>query len=231
MTGWTQFTLAMVLFTGSHFVPRLGGLREWLIGVVGRRTYFSVYGLLSLILLGWVIAAAANAPFVELWQQFPWTRWVPNLAMPVAVLLVSFGAGVRQPHTLGGKRNAAFDPSRPGFAAVSRHPLLFALALWALSHLAPNGDAAHVILFGSFALLALAAVAAFDLKARRTLGQDDAAQFFAVTSLLSVRPLFDTVWLRQMGPALLGRGLAALLLWLALLHLHAPVIGAVPFPL
>ena len=74
MTGWTEYTLALVAFTASHFVPRIGDLRGRLIGRVGRRAYFSVYGLLSLALLVWVIVAAGRAPFVEVWPQAPWTR-------------------------------------------------------------------------------------------------------------------------------------------------------------
>lgn len=158
MTGWSEYALALALFVGSHFLPRVGGLRDRLIAAVGRRVYFSVYGLLSLALLVWVISAAGRAPYVELWPQMPWTRWVPNLAMPVAMVLAAIGAGLGQPYTLGGRRNAVFDPSDPGLAALSRHPLFLALALWAIAHLFPNGDLAHVILFGAFGLLALAAI-------------------------------------------------------------------------
>ncbi|MEY8839706.1 NnrU family protein, partial [Cribrihabitans sp. XS_ASV171] len=91
MTGWTEYALAMILFVASHFLPRLGGLRERMIGALGRRAYFSLYGALSLALLAWIIGAAGRAPYVELWPPLPWTRWIPNLAMPVAILFVTCG--------------------------------------------------------------------------------------------------------------------------------------------
>ncbi|MCA0962992.1 NnrU family protein [Salipiger bermudensis] len=230
MTGWTEYTLALALFVASHFLPRLGGLRERLIGAVGRRVYFSAYGTLSIALLVWVISAAIRAPHVELWPQLPWTRWVPNLAMPLALILVACGLGLRQPFTLGGRRGAAFDPARPGFAAVSRHPLFLALALWSGAHLAPNGDLAMVILFGSFLVMALAAIFTFDARARRALASD-AGAFFAKTAILSPAPLINRGWLRANARGTAIRAGIGLVLWVALLHLHAFVIGVSPFPL
>ncbi|MBN7786488.1 hypothetical protein JYP51_16290 [Ponticoccus gilvus] len=225
MTGWTEYTAALALFAASHFIPRLGGLRDRLIGAVGRPVYFSVYGILSLGLLVWLISAAGRAPHVELWPQLPWTRWVPNLAMPIAVLLITCGAGMAQPFTLGG-RKGAFDPANPGFAAVSRHPLFLALAVWAGAHLLPNGDLAHVILFGSFTAMALLAIPAFDAEARRIVGPGVLAQ----TPLFSLRPLADRDWRAANLRPLLVRGAIGLMLWQGSLHLHRLVIGVSPFP-
>ena len=229
MTGWTEYGLALTMFIASHFLPRIGGLRERLIDAVGRREYFSVYGVLSIVLLVWVVSAAIRAPHVDLWPQLPWTRWVPNVAMPIAMILVTCGIGPCQPFTLGGRRGAEFDPTRPGFAAVSRHPLFLALALWSGAHLVPNGDLAMVILFGSFLVMALAAIPAFDARARRTLG-GEAGTFFANTAILSPTPLMRRDWLSANARATAIRAGVGLSLWIALLHLHAMVIGVTPFP-
>ncbi len=230
MTGWTEYILAMALFFASHFLPRVGGLRDYLIRTVGRRLYFSAYGLFSLALLVWVIVAAGRAPHVEFWPQTPWTRWVPNIALPLAAILITCGTGLTNPFTLGGSRHAELDPGDPGFAAVSRHPLFLALALWAGSHLAPNGNLAHVILFGSFTVIALAAIPAFDAMARRDLGHR-AAPFFGATAILSLRPLFDGRWrAANIRRTVIGATIG-LMLWIALIHLHSLVIGVSPFPL
>lgn len=230
MTGWTEYTLALVAFTASHFVPRIGDLRGRLIGLVGRRAYFSVYGLLSLALLVWVIVAAGRAPFVEVWPQAPWTRWAPNLLMPLAAVLIVNGIGIAQPFTLGGKRQAVFDPADPGFAAISRHPLFLALALWSLAHLVPNGDLAHVILFGLFAALALAAIPIFDARAQADLGRDTAPAFFRATGLFSLAPLANRSWRKRNGGRFMQRTAIGILLWAALLLSHAAVIGVSPLP-
>ena len=48
--------------------------------------------------------------------------------------------------------------------AVLRHPMLLGLLVWALAHLAANGDLASVVLFGGFA--AFAVLAALSAAAR-----------------------------------------------------------------
>lgn len=228
--SWTGLALAMTAFLGSHYLPTRGGLRDRLIAGFGRRVYFSAYGLVSLLLLAWVIVAAGRAPYAELWPQLPWTRWVPNLAMPLVAMLLAAGIGVEQPFTLGGRRGTAFDPHRPGLAAVTRHPLLWALALWAGAHLVPNGDLAHVLLFGTFAAMALLGMVVSDRRARRTLGADEARAFFGATRVLSLAPLRDPAWRRaNLGP-LARKALIGLALWLAALALHPALIGVSPLP-
>lgn len=226
MTGWIEFIMAMASFMLSHLLPRIGDLRGNLIKRLGRRAYFSIYGLVSLVLLGWVISAAGRAPYVELWPQAPWMRWVPFVATPIAFVLAACGLGVALPDSLGASRKRKYDPTNPGFAAVSRHPMLLALALWALAHLLPNGDLSYVLLFGLFALFPLIAIPAFDRRARNRDGQDA----FVGAPILSVRPVFDRAWWRQNARPFLMRSAIGVLFWCVVLHLHAPVIGAWPFP-
>lgn len=229
MTGWSEYALALAIFVTSHFLPRVGGLRERLIGTFGRRVYFAAYGMLSLCLLAWLIVAAGRAPYVALWPQLPWTRWVPNVVMPVAFVLAVCGIGLPAAVTLGGKSKARFDPANPGFAAITRHPLFLSLALWSAAHLFPNGDLAHAILFGSFFAMALAAIPAFDAKARHCLG-DQAEAYFRATALLSPVPLFDGAWRRSNGRRLALRAVLGLVLWQGALQLH-DLAGVSPFPL
>jgi uncharacterized membrane protein len=229
MTDWATFALAMSAFLGSHFAPRIGGLRQTLIARLGRRVYFSAYGVLSLALLAWVILAAGRAPYVELWPQAPWMRWLANLVVPVAFVLASCGMGVANANTLGGARKKEFDATNPGFAAISRHPLLMALLLWALAHLVVNGDLAHVIVFGSFAAFPLLAMWGFDKKTARLLGAKSAV-LFAHSAWFSLAPLCNTGWWRKNLRALCLRGAIGLLCWAAALHLHEAVIGVWPFP-
>ncbi|AUQ60025.1 NnrU family protein [Phaeobacter inhibens] len=228
-TGWTGFALAMTVFTVSHFLPRLADLRGRMIASLGRMIYFSAYGLLSLVLFGWVIVAAAQAPYVELWPPLDWARWAPMLAMPVAFVLAVWGMGVDTPYTLGGKRTV--DPTQGdlGRAALSRHPLLLALLLWSLSHLLANGDLAHAIVFGGSLFLASAAVLLFDAKATTALGPG-AVAYFAHTALFSLRPVGDPNWRRQHLRGLCVRTAIGLLLWIGALHLHEQVIGVSPLP-
>jgi len=127
---WLEFALALAAFLGSHVIP--ARLRGPLVARFGKRAYVMGYSLLSLALLYWLIVAAGRAPFVEIWPQWPWTRWLVNIAMPVAVLAALVGG-------MGG--------------------LMLGFSLWGGAHLLANGDLAHVILFGlllGYAVLGLA---------------------------------------------------------------------------
>ena len=58
---------------------------------------------------------------------------------------------------------AAYAPGRIQRAA--KHPMILAVKIWALAHLLANGDAASVLLFGSF--LAWGVIARISLKRRQ----------------------------------------------------------------
>ena len=228
--GWGEFAVASVAFAGSHFLPACGELREGLIRRWGRRGYFAGYGLVSLLLLGWMIVAAGHAPYVELWPPQPWTRWVPVLVMPLAVFLAVAGIGIGYPFTLGGRRDAAFDPAHPGFAALTRHPLLWALTLWSVAHLAPNGDLAHILLFGGFAIISAAAVPVFDRRAVKALSRAESVSLFRAAPLLSPMILFAPAWVRKNARFLLLRLILSGVVLEVVVALHGPLIGVSPFP-
>ena len=116
---WAEFIIALAAFLAAHALPLR--LKAPLVARLGRRGFALGYSLLSLGLLYWLIVAAGRAPWVPLWPQAVWMRWLVNLAMPVAILLALTG----------------------GMAG-----LMAAFALWAGAHLLANGDLAHVLFFG-----------------------------------------------------------------------------------
>jgi uncharacterized membrane protein len=230
VTGWFEFAAALAAFIATHFLPTRRNMRAWLIERLGRPLYFSIYGIVSLLVVAWLITAAGRAPHVELWWQRDWHRSVPVLTMPIAVVLAVLGIGVRYPHTLGGRSGASFDPARPGILAVARHPLLWSLALWSGVHMVANGDLAHVILFGGFAALSLGAMAVFDRRARAALPPAEWRAVRQRTAILSLRPMLDAAWLRGNRRTLLRAVGITVVVYAAVFLLHEPVIGVTPAP-
>jgi uncharacterized membrane protein len=114
-------------------------------------------------------------------------------------------------------------------AVPARHPLLWAIVLWAGAHAVPNGDLAHVLLFGGFAVFSLLGMRAIDRRRRRLLGAEAWARLAYRTSFLPGASL-AVGRCRPGGPASPWRLAAASLLWLALLLLHERVIGVTPLP-
>lgn len=130
LPGWTEF--ALVVFVASHFPPRVGGPRKTLIGRIGRRPYFAGYRIVLLLAPFWQVGSASRTHFIELWAASDWTRMVPVVVMHFAMFLAVIDVETRWPFTLGSKEAKAFDPANPGLTALTRHPLLWALALWAV---------------------------------------------------------------------------------------------------
>ncbi|RJF77868.1 NnrU family protein [Rhodopseudomonas palustris] len=230
MTGWTEFVAAFALFLLSHALPARPAVRAKLVGALGEGGFLFAYSIESLLVLAWLIVAAARAPFVELWPFERWQMLVPNLALPLACQLTAFGVGAANPLSFGGDPRKRFDSDHPGIVGVVRHPLLAAIGLWAAAHAVPNGDLAHVALFGFFALIALFGMVIIDRRKRRQLGAETWARLAARTSFWPFAALITGRFrpdLRKISLLRVGVGLAA---WLSLLWLHPIVIGVSPLP-
>jgi uncharacterized membrane protein len=227
---WMRFAIAIAVFLGSHSIPARPAMRRALRARLGGRGYLAAYSILSTAVFVWLIWAAVNAPRLELWSFELWQMWVPVTAMPVACLLIAYGFASPDPFSITEINAPSFDPARPGIAGITRHPLLWAFTLWAGAHIVPNGDLAHVILFGMFALFGLLGMAIFDARRRREWGPELWVERAAHTSLM---PFAAVLSGRFHGEGLRARPsvlLAALALYLSLALLHPLVIGVSPLP-
>lgn len=220
MTGslW-HLALAVLVFLASHSLTNRPALRRRGEAALGRPGFLLAYSLLSVAVLAWMVAAYAAAPVLLLWEQQPWMRWAPLLAMLPACLLLFAGMTTPNPFSIG-PGGKGYDPGRPGILRLTRHPVLWGLALWAGAHLVPNGDVAAWMLFLPLLLLALAGPAILDRKRRRSLGEEEWRLIAAPTGRCHLAPV-EIRWWRWLG----GVALYALLL-----HAHLPVIGASPLP-
>ncbi|MBP0464226.1 NnrU family protein [Roseomonas sp. PWR1] len=214
MEGWGEYALAWALFLASNVLPARPALRGPLVRRVGEARFAIAYSAVSLAILAWLVAAAGRAPAWPLWGWAPWQAWVPNLMMPVACVLLALGAGIPNPFSIGGARACLYDPARPGVLALTRHPVLWAVTLWAGAHVPPNGDLAHVLMFGGFAAFGLAGMRALDRRRRRAWG---AARWAEMAPRQRV----------NLPPWRVAAGLAA---WGVLAGLHADIIGVPPWP-
>jgi uncharacterized membrane protein len=227
-SGWIELVLAFALFLATHSVPARPAVRRWLVGRLGERGYLLAYSLTSVIALALLIAAAGRAPHLELWTFEPWQMGVPGVAMPLVCLLIAFSVGAPNPLSFGGRSPETFDPDRPGIVGVTRHPLLWALALWAISHVVPNGDLAHVMVFAGFAGFALVGMVMIDRRLKRRMGLPEWRRLAARTAVVPFGALLAGRWRPKIGmPSGEGwsRFLAGLALYAGLAVLHEPVVG------
>ncbi|SMR72656.1 Uncharacterized membrane protein [Aliiroseovarius halocynthiae] len=218
MLDWITYIIAIILFFLTHSLPVRPVSKARIVARIGAPGFTIGYSALSIAALGFVIYAANNAPITQLWPWAPWQNHVTLLAMAFAVAIAALAIGRPNPLSFGGRHNGSFDPNAPGIAGWIRHPLLAALLIWALGHLVPNGNLSHVILFGIFGVFAAFGMRIIDRRQKRILG----AETWAHLSRTRHQIRFNIGGLIR-----LAIGLAV---YLALIHLHGPVIGAYPLP-
>lgn len=178
MTGTlSALFAAMVGFVGAHFLLSWPRVRSRLVAALGERPFLGGYALVSVLFLAWAIMAYRAAPFVGIWELGLAGRFVAAVLMPIALVLAVIGLTTPNPTAVGGERLRDANRAARGIVTITRHPFLWGTALWAVAHLAANGDAAAAMLFGGMLTLSLGGMAAIDHK--RLLRLADAWQAFA----------------------------------------------------
>ena len=221
--AWSEFVAAYAVFFLSHAVPVRPPVRPWLDARLGRRGFTLAYSALSLAVLGWLIGAAGRAPYLPLWDWAPWQAHVPLAVMVPVCLILGLSIARPNPFSFGGARNDRFDPTRPGIVRWTRHPLLVALALWAGAHIVPNGDLAHVTLFGTFAGFALLGQSLIDRRKQREMRDSWIA--LQISTSAARRPTAADI--ARDAPA---RIVIGVILYGALIVMHPLMFGVSPLP-
>jgi len=224
-----ELLLSLFVFIILHLVPALGSVRKRLISAGGKFGYIVGYSLLSVALLVWVGLAYGRADTDLIWSQEPWMRWVTIILMyPACALLV--GALTQANPLSVGVKAASFDPQKPAIVSVTRHPLIWALILWSVAHMVPNGDTASLVLFGLFTALGLVGPKSLDLKKRRQLGEEAWTNLAGPTSSFPFLAVLSGRTKLDWRNIVLGPGLGGLVLYALLIGGHFEAIGVSPFP-
>jgi len=157
MQPTVTFGLGLAVFFGAHlfaaFRPRGASSLPERMGRNAYRGAFSVISLAGLVLL--ILGYDDLRGYAPVWRPDLWTRHIPMALMAPAMILFV----------------AAEAPAGRIKRAV-KHPMLAGVKLWAIGHLAANGDLPSILLFGAF--LAFAIVDIIVVK-RRDTGQSEAA--------------------------------------------------------
>lgn len=219
--------VAALFLIGTHFGIASSGLRAELIGRVGEPVYRALYSLLAVVALVWLIMAWLAAPVIVLWPTGDGSRHAALTLMPLSFLLLVCAVTASNPTVVGQKPDPDAKSPATGIIRVTRHPFMWGVALWALLHLAANGDGASVIFFGSLATLALAGT--FVIDARRT--RENAPGWGVFLQATSNLPFAAIVERRQRllpGEIGLWRVALALGLYVIFLWLHPWLFGVSP---
>lgn len=217
----TNLVLATVAFLATHFVASTP-LRPRLVAAMGEWPYRGLYSLIAFLTLGWMIWAYAGAPREPLWAGL---RQLPLAVMPFAFVLIACGYW-RNPTMVGADKLLKSEEPARGMIRITRHPIMWAIMLWAASHILARGDLKAIVFFGGFLVLAGLGTVLMDSRKR---SNPDWSRFAAVTSnipLVAIAQGRNRIAWREIGwlqPAI------GVVLFAAFLAAHPWLFGARPY--
>ncbi|MFC5429793.1 NnrU family protein [Paraburkholderia denitrificans] len=163
MGSMTSVTAAAVAFVGTHFILS-HPLRKPLAGAIGERGFQGVYSLVAFLTFGWLVYAFRRAPVTATLWPVGDVLWAIASAVMLIASILLMGSLIRNPALPTGGRPSPFPEVARGVFAVTRHPMMWALALWGLSHIAVYPVVKNVVLGSAVVILALVGSALQDRK-------------------------------------------------------------------
>lgn len=177
MDSTLTLIVATLAFLGLHVLPSTP-LRALAVKAIGEPAWLGLFSLASLAGLAWMAAEYGRAPTEALW---PGLRLVPVAVLPFAFILLACGLLSRNPALLGQAGALKREDAARGIIRVTRHPVMWAIILWAAAHLLALGTLQAAVFFGGLLLLAAAGTTLQDARKASALGEDW-RRFAALTS-------------------------------------------------
>ncbi len=223
-----ELAIASAAFVGLHMFMSSAAVRQPMTERLGVWPFRIVYSVISGVCFTWMIMAFNEAPRVELFDPGIGLKHLSLSVMAVACFLLVCGYTQANP-TAVGMESAGLKAGAVGVLKVTRHPVMWGVALWALSHLLANGHVAAVIFFGSLAFLAIAGASHID-KNRQTQRQPGWDQYREVTSHVPMLAILKGKTRVERGEYRWWQILLSVALYLGFIVAHEPLFGYYVMP-
>ncbi len=130
---------ATIFFLGIHFFISGTALRGKIVGLIGEGPFRGVFSLMSLIGIIWLCRAYGQAEYIQLWGKLYMIRPVALIVMLAAFFFVALAFTSPNPTAVGGGVFLAESEPAKSIQRITRHPFLWGVGLWSLTHLTLNG--------------------------------------------------------------------------------------------
>ena len=162
----TALALALLAFVGTHFLMS-HPLRAGMVARLGERAFQGGYSLISLVTFGLAIWA-----YRRIGDQAP--LWTASDALWIAAALLMWIGSILFVGSFSGNPALPGAPrvARPqGVLGITRHPMMWSFAIWAVVHAAVMATPKALLLDGAMLLLALGGSVGQDAKKRKLMGE------------------------------------------------------------
>ena len=172
MTGLTALMLASVAFVGTHFAMS-HPLRSPMVGALGERGFSLAYIVVSLVtfygMVHYYHPAFAGSPAV-LWSVGT-VGWIIGTLLMWLGSILFVGSLRRNPAFPNPGKTVTHIGEARGVFAITRHPMMWGFALWALVHVIVNPTPASLVVSAAIAILALGGAVGQDHKKQKLVGE------------------------------------------------------------
>ena len=163
---------ASVAFVGTHFALS-HPLRTPLVRVLGPGGFAGFYSLVGLATFGWMVWAFISMPRrgAPLWDGSGEVIWAIASALTVVALALFLGSLRGNPALPDPRAGEGLADKQPtSVFRVTRHPMMWGFALWALAHVLVAPTARTLVLAGAIGFLALVGAHLQDRKKQALMG-------------------------------------------------------------
>lgn len=165
----TELLAASIAFVGTHFALS-HPLRAPLVRIAGATGFMALYSLVALATFAWMALAFRAAPAADLGGSGePGWAIATLLTIPALVLFLGSLRGNPALPAPGADRLASREPA--GVMRITRHPMMWGFALWAISHIVLWWSLRTLIVAGAVLVLALLGAHLQDRKKQALMGE------------------------------------------------------------
>ena len=206
-------------FVGTHFILS-HPLRRPLVAAIGEKGFLALYSIVAFATLGAIAWAYPKTPAtVPLWSVGDGMWALASFLMLVASIML-LGSLIRNP-AMPGATNAASAQAR-GVYGITRHPMLWAFAIWGLVHILVYPVAKNIIVAVAIIVLSLVGAALQDRKKtvldpQAWTAWEGRTSYWPFAAIIQGRARFG-----DFGAHALGGGLVT---WLLATWAHIPMAG------
>ena len=145
--------VGLILFFVMHLVPSATSLHSALKARLGENPFKGLFALVSFAGIALIVIGMGKAEFVSWYEPPSWGKHITALLMIISLYcLISMQVST-------------------SIRIITAHPMLWGMVAWSAGHLLSNGDQASVVLFGSFLIYSLFAMASANRRGARPQGE------------------------------------------------------------
>lgn len=162
-------TAANIAFVGTHFAMS-HPLRAPLVAILGEQLFQVAYSIVSLVTFAGIYFAFVASPVADLpgSGEIGWAI-ATLLSLPAMILLAGSFIGNPALPTPMAQEQARAAPR--GVFTITRHPMMWSFALWALAHIVIHWSWRTTITAAAMGVLALVGARLQDRKKRKLMGE------------------------------------------------------------